>query len=281
MRFYVSHIVRLLPGRERLRDAPALPPRPSEAGSMSPLQSTTKNLLLGALAPADYALLQPHLQRSELEVRQPIFEPNMPMERVHFPEGGVISIISVQEPNEQVEIGLYGYEGMSGASVVLGAGQSPHRSMVQVNGTTSLHIASERLLEACGQSHSLHLTLLRYVQSLTVQAALTATANAHYELPERLARWLLMCHDRMESDQLELTHDFMSMMLAVRRSGVTVTLHTLEGTGSIRAQRGLVTIRNRARLEEIAGDSYGEAEKEYRRLVAPFGRHTGSQMPRP
>jgi CRP-like cAMP-binding protein len=239
---------------------------------MSPPQSSTNNLLLKALPQAAYALLEPHLERSELHVRSPMYAPNVPIERVHFPEGGVVSIISEGESNEQIEIGLYGYEGMSGAAIVLGAGQSPHRSMVQVNGTTSLHIASERLVDACGQNADLQTLLLRYVHCLTVQAALTATANAQYALPERLARWLLMCHDRMQGDQLELTHEFISMMLAVRRSGVTVTLHTLEGTGAIRAQRALVTIRDRGRLEEIAGDSYGEAEKEYRRLLAPFGR---------
>jgi CRP-like cAMP-binding protein len=239
---------------------------------MSPPQESSKNLLLTSLASSDYALLQPHLERSDLKLGQMIFEPHVPIERVHFPEGGVMSMVCEQEVGEQVEIGLYGYEGMSGAAVVLGAGQSPHRSMVQADGATSLHIASDRLLEACEQSHELRMLLLRYVHTLTVQGSFTAAANAHFELPERLARWLLMCHDRVDNDQIVLTHEFMSMMLAVRRSGVTVTLHTLEGTGAIRSRRGLVIIRDRARLEEIAGDSYGEAEKEYRRLIVTFGK---------
>ena len=113
---------------------------------------------------------------------------------------------------------------------------------------------------------------MRFVQALNVQAASTAAANAHFDLPERLARWLLMCHDRVSSDQLELTHEFMAMMLAVRRSSVTVTLHTLEGTRAIRGTRGSVTVLDRARLEEIAGSSYGEPEDEYRRLLGPFGK---------
>jgi CRP-like cAMP-binding protein len=114
--------------------------------------------------------------------------------------------------------------------------------------------------------------MLRFVQAMNVQAASTAAANAHYALPERLARWLLMCHDRVDGDHLDLTHDFMSMMLAVRRSSVTVTLHTLEGTQAIRAVRGTVTVLDRNRLEEIAGESYGEAETECRRLIGPFGK---------
>lgn len=239
---------------------------------MSSLRAITGNLLLRALSKADLALLEPHLEHEQLKLKDPIFEPDEPIERVYFLENGVASIVSEQEGGDQVEVGLFGREGMSGAAVIMGAEQSPHASMVQVGNPAAYSIASERLLEACDASASLRLLLLRYVQSLNVQAALTAASNAHYALPERLARWLLMCHDRVDGDRMELTHEFLSMMLAVRRSGVTVTLHTLEGTGAIRSNRGVVTITDRARLEEIAGDAYGQAEAEYRRLIGPFGQ---------
>ena len=239
---------------------------------MSLDQSTTPNILLRSLGGDDYALLEPHLDRTRLDLKDRLFNPNEPIERVYFPEGGVASIVAEQEGGETVEVGLYGREGFSGSSVVLGAEHSPHASMVQVDHASYLSISSEHLLQGCAESPSLLRSLLRYTQSLAVQAALTAVSNAHYALPERLARWLLMCHDRVDGDQIELTHEFISMMLAVRRSGVTVTLHTLEGTGSIRATRGLVTIRDRQRLEEIAGDAYGQAEAEYRRLIGPFGK---------
>ena len=169
-----------------------------------------------------------------------------------------------------VEVGLFGFEGMAGSSVVLGAGQTPNKSMVQVNGSPSMVISSEALVAACSQSAGLHMLLLRYSQSMNVQASQTAAANARFELPERLARWLLMCQDRVQSAQLGLTHEYMSTMLAVRRSGVTVTLHTLEATGAIRSTRGVVTILDRGRLEEISGESYGSAEAEYRRLIGRF-----------
>jgi CRP-like cAMP-binding protein len=238
---------------------------------MSP-HSSTRNLLLRALSPPDFALLEPHLARVALKIHFPLYERNEPIEQVYFLEGGVGSIVSEQEGGDQVEVGLYGHEGMSGSAVVMGAGQSPHGSMIQVGEPTALVIASERLIHACDRSRSLHTLLLKFTQALTIQAALTAASNAHYALPERLARWLLMCHDRVEGDHLELTHEFMSMMLAVRRSSVTVTLHTLEATGAIRSTRGIVTVLKRDRLEEIAGDSYGEAEEEYRRLIGPFGK---------
>ena len=239
---------------------------------MVPASSSTANSLLRALSEADFALLEPHLRPEQLKLKQPLFNPNEIIERVYFLEDGVASIVSVQEDGDEVEVGLYGREGMSGSPVIMGAEQSPHASMIQVGNPAAHWIESSRILAACDQSGSLRRLFTRYAQSLNVQAAMTAASNAHYALPERLARWLLMCHDRVDSDRLDLTHEFLSMMLAVRRSGVTVTLHTLEGTGAIRSSRGIVTITDRSRLEEIAGDSYGQAEAEYRRLIGPFGR---------
>ena len=235
-------------------------------------QASTANLLLQTLSPGDYRLLGPHFLRVEMPLKAVLFSAGIPIESVYFPEGGVSSIVTDQEGGDPVEYGLFGRDGMSGSAVLLGAAQSPHSSFVQVDGATMLMIGSEALLNACGQSSTLHQLLLRYVHTLTVQSAATASANAHFALPERLSRWLLMCHDRVDGDRLLLTHEFMAQMLAVRRSGVTVTLHTLEGTGAIRSTRGVVTILDRARLMEIAGDSYGSPEREYSRLVAPFGK---------
>jgi CRP-like cAMP-binding protein len=241
-------------------------------GSMTTIQTSTANLLLRALVPADFLLLESHLERVSLNLKDPLFSPGEPIDCVYFLEDGVASIVSDQEGGEMVEVGLYGREGMSGTAVLLGAGQSPLRSMVQVGNPIAQRIESGRLLEACAASIELNLLLMRYAQCLNIQAALTAASNAQYALPERLARWLLMCHDRTDGDRMELTHEFLSMMLAVRRSGVTVTLHTLEATGAIRSSRGVVVVMNRSRLEEIAGESYGQAEAEYRRLIRPFGR---------
>ena len=235
-------------------------------------QSSTPNLLLRVLSPDDYALIAPHLERSALPLRTVLIEVDVPVERVHFMEQGVASVVTDQESGDAVEYGLIGHEGMTGMVVLLRAVQSPHRSFIQVGDAASLHLPSAALLDACGRSHTLRDLLLRYVHTQVVQTAATASANAHYELAERLARWLLMCHDRVDGDRLELTHEFMAQMLAVRRSGVTVTLHTLEGTGAIRSTRGLVTVLNRARLLEIAGESYGTPEREYARLIAPFGK---------
>jgi len=234
---------------------------------VAPSQSYTRNYLLLALSDSDFALLQPHLKRVELHLRQTLVEPGQPIEHVYFLEGGICSIVATEEGGQEVEAGLFGREGMSATAILLGSSTSPHRSVMQVNGNTALYLRAEQLQEACRASRSLHDLLLRFAHTLTVQAAETALANAHYTLSERLARWLLMCHDRIDGDDIGLTHEFMATMLGVRRSGVTVTLHTLEGLGAVRTRRSTVTIVDRRRLEEIAGASYGVAEGEYARLI--------------
>jgi CRP-like cAMP-binding protein len=248
---------------------------------MSVIPRDTANLLLRALSDADYALLAPGLRRTQLRMRQVLVERNEPIEQLYFFDDGVASVVSDDEEGDAVEIGLFGREGMSGSAVLLGSDRTPLQCFVQVGDPTASMIGTDDLLDACRASQSLHATLLRYVHTLNVQAAKTAAANAHYQLPERLARWLLMCHDRGDGDRIELTHEFMSIMLAVRRSGVTVTLHTLEGTGAIRNDRGLVTVLDRARLEEIAGPSYGAPEIEYRRLFGPTPGFADKGAPSP
>lgn len=236
-----------------------------------PDQSFTRNSLLAGLHPSDYALLQPHLRRIQLWRGYVMIEANRPIDHVHFMEGGVVSIVT-GEGEEMLEVGLIGREGFVGAPLLLGSDRTPDRSFVQINDATSLRIPAASFLEVVNSSERLRQVLLRFIHVLAVQAARTAAANAGLELPQRLARWLLMCHDRVDGDKLALTHDFVSAMLGVRRSGVTVTLHTLEGMGLIAARRGLITVLDRGRLEELAGAAYGRAEAEYRRLLGSFGR---------
>ena len=112
--------------------------------------------------------------------------------------------------------------------------------------------------------------LLRFVQALSTQTAFTALSNAVHQIDERLARWILMCDDRLDGADMPLTHEFMSIMLAVRRPSVTTALHILEGNRLIRAERGCIVVRDRAGLEEFAGDSYGVPEREYERLIGPL-----------
>lgn len=109
--------------------------------------------------------------------------------------------------------------------------------------------------------------VIRSIEAFSVQLAHTAVSNAVHDVDERLARWLLMCHDRVPANEIGITHESISIMLSVRRATVTTSLHTLESNGFIRAQRGMITIRNRSALEEFAHDAYGRPEAEYRRLM--------------
>ena len=237
-----------------------------------PNQLQTSNTLLLALAGEDRALLSPHLTRVDLSLRQVLVPRNGPVEHVYFPEGGVVSIVAAMKHSGPVEAGIFGREGVSATCLLLGSDRSPHESFVQVNGSPALRIDTDRYLAAIGQSESLRMTLLRYVQTTLVQSAQSMATNVNQRLEARLARWLLMCHDRMDGDEIALTHEFMGMMISADRSNVTVALHILEGANMIWSKRGRVIIRDRAKLEEIAGDSYGVPEAEYRRLIGPFGR---------
>ena len=142
---------------------------------------------------------------------------------------------------------------------------------------------AEVLRKAAEASTTLRNLLLRYAQAFSVQTSFTALSNAVHPIEERLARWLLMCHDRVEGNEVPLTHEFLSLMLAVRRPTVTTALHVLEGNRFITAERGLITIRDRPRLEEFAGNSYGRAETEYERLIGRIDpaqpRRRGATVP--
>lgn len=238
----------------------------------NPDERYTTNILLQALAPDDLALLKPHFTRETLDVRKVLIEANRPIAHVWCPEGGVASVVAEMVDTGPTEVGIFGREGFAGTPLLLGADTSPHKTFMQVGSSTGLRIEAGRFLAAIDQSITLRTTLLRYVQTFITQTAHSAVSNAHQRIEARLARWLLMCHDRHDSDDLPLTHEFMAMMIAAERSGVTVSLHVLEGAGMIRSRRGRVMILDRHKLEDLAGESYRRPETEYRRLIAPFGK---------
>jgi CRP-like cAMP-binding protein len=232
----------------------------------APQQSSIRNQLLAAFPAEDFAALQSRLEPVELELRQVLIEPNQPIAHVYFPERGYTSI-TTSTNGSKIEVGLIGREGMVGVPIALGVRASPFEYFIQHAGE-GLRMASHHLEEVIGERPSLHRVLLRYAQALTVQTSGTAFANAEHTVETRLARWLLMCHDRVDGDDIEITHDFLSMMLGVRRAGVTISLHILEGNGLIRAKRGVITVRDREKLEELADTAYGLPEAEYARLMA-------------
>lgn len=193
-------------------------------------------------------------------------EAGEPIVQVYFPRTGVGSTVAISENGRMIEVGLFGHEGMSGTAVVMQSGYSSQRTFMQISGD-GFSVDANIVRVLLEQSASLQSHFLRYVQTMMTQASHTALSNGHFKLEERLARWLLMCHDRAHSDKISLTHEFLSIMLGVRRAGVTVGIHILEGKGLIRAYRGQITILDRTRLESDANGSYGVAEAEYARLI--------------
>lgn len=229
-------------------------------------QSAVRNRLLKAMTAEDFARLQPHLELVDLQSGQTLTRPNAPTEHFHFIETGVASITS-EGANGRVEIGIVGREGVVGATpVLLGADRVPYDHFIQVPGT-ALRIDAEIVSAAVEVSPSLRKLLLRYILTELIQTRQTAFVNASHEIEARLARWLLMCHDRVDGDELLLKHEFLSMMLGVRRAGVSLAMQQLEGAGRIRAKRGRVTVLDRKLLEEMADGGYGTPEAEYARLI--------------
>jgi CRP-like cAMP-binding protein len=223
-----------------------------------------RNQLLASLRADDLALLQPALQLVDLPLTTVLEEAGVPIEHVYFLESGFASVVTGIKV--QIEIGLIGREGMSGLSIVMDDDRSVNQTFMQAGGT-ALRLTAAELRTALGDSPSLRSSLLRYAQAFIVQTSQTALVNGRAKLEARLARWLLMAHDRFEQGDFPFTHRFIAMMLGVRRAGVTDALHILEGRGLIKARRGQITVIDRKGLHATADPSYGVPEAEYARLV--------------
>lgn len=229
-------------------------------------QSSVENRLLALLPRADFEALAPSLELLDLPAKKILHEPNEPVEYAYFPTAGICSVIAENAEGVRSETGVVGKEGFVGIPIVLFAGSTPSQVVVQVDGR-GLRLAKDDLRTAMMNSPALLSMLLRFTHIFSVQTAQTAVANSHYTINERLARWLLMCQDRTNSHGFTMTHEFISVMLAVRRSGVTEALNELEGQGIVRTTRAHISIVKRPLLEEIAGGAYGVPEQEYRRLI--------------
>jgi CRP-like cAMP-binding protein len=235
-------------------------------------QASSQNILLKTMSGSDYAYLEPHFVRIPLPVKLQLHAARQAIKYVYFPEGGIISIVAVTLDGKPCEVGLFGREGMSETATVLGTDHSPHEAYVQSAGVSGLRLSTDVLNDAFEKSPTLRRHLLRYVQAMMIQLS-SSIAAAGQTIEQRLARWLLMCDDRIDGDEVPLTHDFISMMLGVRRPGVTEALDQLEKQHIVSKRRGIIVIRDRETLEAIAGGGYGLAEAEYERLIgAPLSQ---------
>jgi CRP-like cAMP-binding protein len=225
-----------------------------------------RNRLLAALSAADLNLLEPQLQPVQLEKRRVIETSNKIVDYVYFPETAIASVVAVCGREERIEVGLIGCEGMSGLTVLMADRRSANSTYVQVEGE-ALRIEADALRKVLLQSESLRELLLRFGHVFTTQIAQTAVANGRAKLEQRLARWILMAHDRTVADDVAITHEFLAAMLGVRRASVTVALDSFEKKNLIEARRGSITVTDREAIEKIAGHFYGVPEAEFHRLI--------------
>jgi CRP-like cAMP-binding protein len=226
-----------------------------------------RNHLIARLRPEDWALLAPHMEHVTLKERQVLEVPGRPITHVHFIEVGVVSVVAVNLEDHRIEVGVVGNEGMTGVPLVMGDTRAQHSAYMQIAGNGH-RIPAAPFVEAVRKSPSFAALMLKSAQAFMIQTAHTALANGRAKLEQRLARWLLMAHDRLDSDAVPLTHEFLAVMLGVRRAGVTVALHSFEQRGFISMRRGQLTLINRPGIELVAGSFYGMPEAELKRLMS-------------
>jgi CRP-like cAMP-binding protein len=224
------------------------------------------NRLLGLLSPRDYARLRPHLHRIPLKYRQSLYRANKPIGFVYFIETGVGSLVKTMANGQAAEVGTIGNEGLVGLPLVFGDDRAPTSVYVQVPGA-GLRMKAALFKKELARSASMRTVMLRYAHAFFKQVAQSAACNHFHSIQQRCCRWLLMTHDRMQSDEFLLTQEFLAMMLGVQRTGVTVAASTLQRAGLIRYRRGNVTIIDRRGLIRRSCECYGVSKKEFDRLL--------------
>jgi CRP-like cAMP-binding protein len=230
-----------------------------------------ENRLLAHLPADAFDALRPHLRRVQLKRQDVLQEPHRPISKVYFLERGMAIMFADSKRDGRVEVGMVGRFGLVGVPAVLGTRVSTHRCVVEVAGN-ALQVASRELRRSMDEHPVLRQVLMNYIQALLIQNTQTVLCNARHELAERLARWLLLAHDRLAENVIPLTHELFSMMLGVRRAGITDALAQLEQASAVRKRRGAVEIVNRAALERRACECYGIISAEYQRLLNPRGQ---------
>ena len=228
--------------------------------------ATVRNGLLSALPPANLARLRPKLHFVELPFNQTLYSMDGALDTVLFPESGMVSLLATLDDGEQIEVGIAGREGLVGLPLVFGDDRSLVEARVQMEGT-ALRIGAAAFRDEMEQSDALRTLLLRYALAFHAQITLSAACNARHAIEQRLARWLLIAHDRVEGNDFPMTHEFISMMLGVRRPGVTIAAGIFQKAGLIHYARGRMAVTDRPGLEAASCECYHVMRREFGRLL--------------
>lgn len=214
-----------------------------------------KNRILADLPEDEYQRILPHLEPVDLPSGKIIYDIDQPIDYLYFPSNAMISLVTLMEDGKIVEVGLVGRDGMSGLVALMGQKTSPDRAIVQIpDGAVRARL--EVIKQEFDRAGSLQRGLLRYAYALMRQVSQTAACNATHTAEERLSRWLLMCQDRVNSDELDLTQEFIAEMLATRRATVNVAATSLQSAGLIRYNRGNIRIVDREGLVDFSCECY-------------------------
>ena len=225
-----------------------------------------KNQLLAALPPEEYSRLAPYMDVVPLQLKQDLYIRNQPIEYVYFLNYGVASMLTVMTDGSAIEVATVGNEGMVGLPVLLGADRIPGECFIQVAGSGS-RMKVDAFKTHVTTDSQLYNLLQRYTQALFNQIAQSAACNRLHSIEQRMCRWLLMTADRVETDSFALTQEFLSTMLGVNRSTVSLTASILQRAGLINYVRGQMTILDRPGLEDITCECYQVVRAEFKRLL--------------
>ena len=225
------------------------------------------NRLLSGLSAEDLALLTPHLTHVSFAVGDFITRAGAPIESICFLEQGIAGVLDSLDDDRRYAVGLLGAEGYIGWPLLMGNDRSPYDVTMRAEQGKALRIPADALMSAIDQSRTLRLTLLRFAHVFMLQMGRTIVSSLAHSIERRMARWILLYHDRVQADEICMTHEEFRLMLGVRRSSVTDALHRLEEEQAIRAVRAKVLVHDRAKLMTLAGGTYGQPEQEYARLL--------------
>ncbi len=237
----------------------------SEQSSLT-TQSTisTQNVILSSLPKEDYERMLPDLEQVRLELGQIIYRAEEPIEYVYFPHHAMVSVIVNTSDGQCAEVGVIGREGMTGMEVLLGGSSTLNENLIQhSDGALRMKVAAVR--QEFNRGGALHDLLLNFTRLLMIQISQTALCNRLHTIEERLSRWLLLCQDRAETNKLQLTQEFLAMMLGTNRATVTISAISLQSAGYINYSRGKITITDREGLKNFTCVCYQTVRKEYDR----------------
>jgi CRP-like cAMP-binding protein len=246
------------------------------SGSTQP-DNKSLNWLLEGLPKEEYERLLPNLEAVTLSFGEVLYHPQESVRYLYFPDNGcVVSLTTMLENGSTIEVGAVGSEGMVGLSVFWGGQTTPYGAVVQIPGS-AMRLNADVLKRMLNELVSLHSILLRYTHAMVVQIAQTAACNCKHSVEERLARWLLVCHDRARSDDFPLTHEFIAEMLGVRRAGVTTAALMFKNKRLIQYKRGHITILDRPGLEKACCECYRVVRKELQSYLTTIIPHVHQQ----